>query len=120
MARNKSIPSNESTYTLDSNRPINRPCKGFGYHYRSTPSPVEECDSSKEKINRPARRIGVLLALQQVDGVDGTLSSLFKGQYDERFGDFDPASDIHTDPHLFRSELMRAGYDKTFNPNPGE
>ena len=120
MARNKSIPTNESTFTTGSSRPKNWPCKGFGYINRSTPTPVEQSDFTKEKIVRPARRIGALLALQQVDGVDGTLSSLFKGQYDEKFGDFDPASDIHTDPHLFRSELMKQGYDKTFNPQPSE
>lgn len=77
-------------------------------------NPIASCDCHREAVPRPAHRIGQLLALQQVDGVDSTLSSrLLSGQFDDAHGVVDPLSDIHTDPLEFRDKLMQAGYAQT-------
>ena len=81
--------------------------------FRGVPTPSVD-RTFPEPITRPGRPIGRLLALQQLDGVDGTTHNLIKSQYDESFGVVDPASDIHTDPMEFRDKLMRAGYEKVF------
>lgn len=74
-------------------------------------NPIASCDCHREAVPRPAHRMGQLLALQQIDGVDSTLSSrLLSGQFDESHGIVDPLSDIHTDPLEFRDKLMQAGY----------
>lgn len=72
--------------------------------------PVSDTELPKT-IERPGQCIGRLLALQQLDGVDGSTHQLFKGQYDDAFGSFDPASDIHTDRHLLQDALMRRAYN---------
>lgn len=71
-------------------------------------------------VPRPGYPIGRLLALQQYDGVDGLVNNLFKGQYDESFGDVDPATDIRHDPHEFQDSVIRSGYDKVFNQRQNE
>lgn len=63
-------------------------------------------------VERPGHCIGRLLALQQLDGVDGSTHQLFKGQFDEQFGDVDPASNIHVDRHLLQDALMRSAYSE--------
>ncbi len=83
--------------------------------FRGQPTPSTK-NEIPEIIERPGHPIGRLLALQQVDGIDGSISNLCKGQFDDAFGAVDPASDIHTDPNMFRDDLMRAGYDKVM-PN---
>ena len=83
--------------------------------FRGQPTPSTK-NEYPEIIERPGHPIGRLLALQQVDGIDGSISNLCKGQFDEAYGDVDPASDIHTDPNMFRDDLMRAGYEKVM-PN---
>lgn len=110
MARHKSISTDESTIITEATSLIHRPCKGFGYNNSVLSEPLVDDTVQRYVVERPARRIGVLLALQQVDGVDDSSAMLFKGQYDEAYGDFDPACDIHTDPLLFRDQLMRSGY----------
>lgn len=75
-------------------------------------NPIASAPSDRIIQSRPARRIGKMLAMQQMDGVDGTINNLFKGQFDDAFGDVDPASDIHTDPHIFQDQLMQAGLAK--------
>ncbi len=77
--------------------------------FRGAPTPNVD-RTFPEPITRPGQPIGRLLALQQLDGVDGTTHNLIKSQYDESFGVVDPASDIHTDPMEFRDTLMRNGY----------
>lgn len=62
-------------------------------------------------IERPGQCIGRLLALQQLEGVDGSTHQLFKGQYDDAFGSLDPATDIHIDRHLLQDALMKQAYD---------
>lgn len=85
------------------------------YMRRFNGHPMPRTNSQpREIIHRPAKLIGRLLALQQVDGVDGSTSSLLSQQFDEAFGEVDPASDIHTERNLFRDQLMRAGYKKVF------
>lgn len=79
--------------------------------FRGAPTPTVK-DKFPERIERPGQPIGRLLALQQLDGVDGTTHNLIKGQYDDAYGDVDPACDIHTDPMEFRDNLMRSGYTK--------
>lgn len=81
--------------------------------FRGAPTPNVD-RTFPEPITRPGHPIGRLLALQQLDGVDGTTHNLIKSQYDESFGAVDPASDIHTDPMEFRDKLMRSGYEKVF------
>ena len=77
--------------------------------WRGAPTPSVN-RSFPQKIARPGNPIGRLLALQQLDGVDGTTHNLIRGQYDDAYGNVDPASDIHTDPMEFRDTLMRTGY----------
>lgn len=60
-----------------------------------------------EEFTRPCRSIGKMLHSFSVDGVSTAGSSLLSRQYDEAKGPVDPASDIHTDPHLLRDALMR-------------
>lgn len=79
---------------------------------RGRSNPIASAPSDRIIQARPARRIGKMLAMQQIDGVDGTINNLFKGQYDDAYGDVDPASDIHTDPHIFQDQLMQAGFAK--------
>lgn len=54
-----------------------------------------------------AEPLGRVLVGQQVDGVSLNNGSLLNRQYDDEFGKVDPASDIHTDPHLLQDALMR-------------
>lgn len=54
-----------------------------------------------------AEPLGRVLVGQQVDGVSLNNGSLLNRQYDDEFGKVDPASDIHTDPHLLHDALMR-------------
>ena len=68
-----------------------------------------------EVIERPGQCIGRLLALQQVDGVDGLVNTLFKGQYDDAFGVVDPATDIRVDPHSLQDALLKEGYQKAMS-----
>ncbi|MBR4870612.1 MAG: hypothetical protein IKU96_00410 [Alistipes sp.] len=89
------------------------PSLGCDYTRINSVDDVSDRKRSTEQICRPARRIGQMLALQQVDGVDGALNTLFKGQYDETFGNIDPATDIHTDPHLLSDRIMREAYSRT-------
>lgn len=85
---------------------------------KENPLPTFEGDN-KTPVLRPAMHMGRMLALQQVDGIDSTLSSrLLKAQFDESHGVADPLSDIHTDPLEFRDKLMREGYDKVFTDQP--
>lgn len=56
---------------------------------------------------RPACTMGRKLHNAMVDGVRLGASSLLAGQFDDRFGEIDPASDIHTDKHLLADALMR-------------
>lgn len=77
---------------------------------RPTAVPVSDTELPKT-IERPGQCIGRLLALQQLDGVDGSTHQLFKGQYDDAFGTLDPASDIHTDRHLLQDALMKKAYE---------
>jgi hypothetical protein len=43
----------------------------------------------------------------QRDGVSVDSASLLQRQYDDEFGVVDPASDIHSDPHLLQDALIR-------------
>lgn len=70
-------------------------------------------------IERPAHHIGRLLAAQQVDGVDGSVNNLFKGQYDDSFGEVDPATQLK-DPHLLQDALLRNGYQKAMSSRESE
>ena len=109
-----------SVEVVDSPTIITRPnCKGLGYALHPTICVEVECQST-QVIERPAVRIGVQLALQQVDGVDGAVNGLFKGQYDEKFGDYDPACDIHTDPLLLKANMLKSGYDQVMNSRESE
>lgn len=47
----------------------------------------------------------------QVDGVSLDNATLLQRQYDDEFGVVDPASDIHTDPHMLQDALMRRELD---------
>lgn len=78
----------------------------------SKPNPMASAVNNRVPQMRPARHIGRMLALQQLDGIDGTINNLFKGQFDDSHGDVDPACDIHTDPHIFQDTLIRSGYEK--------
>lgn len=60
-----------------------------------------------EEFTRPCRSIGKMLHSFSVDGVSTAGNSLLSRQYDDAKGAVDPASDIHTDPHLLRDSLMR-------------
>lgn len=51
--------------------------------------------------------LGRQLVGQQLDGVNLANGSLLNRQYDNEFGNVDPASDIHTDQHLLQDALMR-------------
>lgn len=62
---------------------------------------------SVDKMTRFAEPLGRTLVGQQVDGVNLNTGSLLSRQYDDEFGRVDPASDIHTDPHLLQDALMR-------------
>lgn len=77
---------------------------------RNNPAPVSDTELPLP-IERPGHCIGRLLALQQLDGVDGSTNQLFKGQYDDAFGDLDPASDIHTDRHILQDALLNKAYN---------
>lgn len=85
----------------------------YSKRFPINPLPVREC--SKSPISRPARRIGVLIARQQLDGVDGLVNNLFKGQYDDEFGVVDPATNVHSDKHIFQDALLRNGYESKMN-----
>lgn len=69
-------------------------------------------------VERPGYCIGRLLALQQLDGVDGSTHQLFKGQFDEKFGVVDPASNIHVDRHVLQDALIQRAYLEKFPPTP--
>ena len=43
----------------------------------------------------------------QIDGVSLNNTTLLQREYDDEFGVVDPASDIHTDPHMLQDALMR-------------
>lgn len=60
-----------------------------------------------DEFTRPCRSIGKMLHSFSVDGVSTAGNSLLSRQYDDAKGAVDPASDIHTDPHLLRDALMR-------------
>ena len=74
--------------------------------------------TDKVPIERPARRIGEMLALQQVDGIDGSINNLFKGQYDESYGDCDPATDSRCDPHLLADAMLKSEYQSKMDNKP--
>lgn len=63
--------------------------------------------SANPEFERPCRSIGKMLHSFSVDGVAINGSTLLHRQYDESKGAVDPASDIHTDPHLLQDALMR-------------
>lgn len=70
-------------------------------------------------MTRFAEPLGRTLVGQQVDGVNLNPGSLLSRQYDDEFGKVDPASDIHTDPHLLQDAMMRnyrSGLSKDSNP----
>lgn len=56
----------------------------------------------------------------QIDGVSLDHSTLLQRQYDDEFGVVDPASDIHTDPHLLQDALMRRELDNKIASLPKE
>lgn len=60
-----------------------------------------------DKMTQFAEPLGRTLVGQQIDGVNLNPGSLLSRQYDDEFGRVDPASDIHTDPHLLQDALMR-------------
>lgn len=70
-------------------------------------APPSFVGDDREIIERPGHCIGRLLALQQLDGVDGSTNQLFKGQFDDAFGVVDPVTDIHTDRHILQDALIQ-------------
>lgn len=64
---------------------------------------------SPTTFNRSAVSLGKMLHSFQVDGVSLNNTTLLSRQYDDEYGLVDPASDIHTDPHLLMDALMRRG-----------
>lgn len=81
------------------------------------------CDVERPEVSRMtqfAEPLGRTLVGQQVDGVNLNPGSLLSRQYDDEFGKVDPASDIHTDPHLLQDALMRdyrSGLTNKQNPH---
>lgn len=67
-------------------------------------------DDSKPKMEQFATPLYKMLVSAQLDGVSIESSSLLQRQYDEEFGVVDPASDIHTDVHLFSDALIRQAH----------
>lgn len=61
-----------------------------------------------EVLERPATTMGKLLASQCVDGVRLGVNTLLRGQFDDKFGEVDPMSDIHSDRHLLADAVMRS------------
>ena len=109
MAKKTTTKSESITYYCTS---LNKLRRG-----NPTMPPLRESDTSI--IERPAHHIGRLLAAQQVDGVDGSVNNLFKGQYDESFGEVDPATQLK-DPHLLQDALLRNGYNKAMSSRQSE
>lgn len=109
MAKSKKTNVESSTYHCTS---LNRLTRG-----NSILPPHRTSDIVN--IERPAHHIGRLLAAQQVDGVDGSVNNLFKGQYDESFGEVDPATQLK-DPHLLQDALLRNGYKKAMSSRESE
>lgn len=70
-------------------------------------APPSFVGDNREIIERPGHCIGRLLALQQLDGVDGSTQQLFKGQFDDAFGTVDPVTDIHQDRHILQDALLQ-------------
>ena len=69
-----------------------------------------------EKLTFSAVPLSKQLVGAQLDGVSINSSSLLQRQYDESFGEIDPASDIHTDVHLLQDALIRNTYKSLQTP----
>ena len=80
--------------------------------YNRQPNLAQPANDVPKPIERPAYCIGRLLANDQTDSINPMSQNLFKGQYDEKFGDIDPACDIHTDKHDLADALLRRGYSE--------
>ena len=79
---------------------------GVNPHIVHRPTSERECPST---FNRSAVSLGKMLHSYQIDGVSLNSTTLLSRQYDDDYGSVDPASDIHTDPHLLMDALMRRG-----------
>ena len=75
---------------------------------KSAISPIREQSKCLEK---PAIPLGKMIVSAQIDGSSLNNTTLLSRQYDDAFGSVDPLSDIHTDPDLFRSEMIRTSYN---------
>ena len=68
-------------------------------------------DDHNPRLDPPAVPLHKMLVSMQIDGISIENAPLLQRQYDEEFGDVDPASDIHTDVHLLQDALMRKARD---------
>lgn len=68
-------------------------------------------DDHNPRLDPPATPLHKMLVSAQIDGVSIENAPLLQRQYDDEFGQVDPASDIHTDVHLLQDSLMRQARD---------
>lgn len=72
-----------------------------------SPKAVDVEDDHNPRLDPPAVPLHKMLVSAQIDGVSIENAPLLQRQYDEEFGQVDPASDIHTDVHVLQDALMR-------------
>lgn len=81
-------------------------------HYRGCPNPRSVDTQEFSAVPLFKQLVGA-----QIDGVSLDNATLLQRQYDDEFGVVDPASDIHTDPHLLTDALMRRELNNKQSPS---
>lgn len=84
-------------------------------HFRGCPNPPDVDIQEFTAVPLHKQLVGA-----QIDGVSLDNATLLQRQYDDEFGVIDPASDIHTDPHLLTDALMRRERDNKIASLPKE